>query len=272
MKPDSGTAQPTSILDTTLFSIGSKEVTGTLFITAIIIVIAALMLSLWLKWLVKRAFEKRGSSDDDTIRSYGTFIQILTIMIGIGIALHTIGVNMTSVFAAGGVFALAMGFAIKNTAENFMAGVMVRLEHTIKLGDVIEIDGEMVKVTHLGGRSTTARTLEDEDILIPNSKLIQTIVTNYTLRDPLYRLSVQIEVPSSEDLDQVRATLEESAREIEWRAKDREPEIFLESRNGSTATYSVALWIDDPWTRPQRSSDLNEALWKNLGKEPVTRD
>lgn len=272
MKSTSQITEPTSILDTALFSIGPTEVTGTLLVTAAIVIIATLVLSLLLRRWVVGAFKKRGSSDDHTIRSYGTFIQILTIMIGIGIALHTIGINMTSVFAAGGVFALAMGFAIKNTAENFMAGVMVRLEHTIKLGDVIEIDGEMVKVTHLGGRSTTARTLEDEDILIPNSKLIQTIVTNYTLRDPLYRLSVQIEVPSSEDLDQVRATLEESAREIEWRAKDREPEVFLESRNGSTATYSVALWIDDPWTRPQRSSDLNEALWKNLGKEPVTRD
>jgi small-conductance mechanosensitive channel len=216
---------------------------------------------------VKRAFEKRGSSDDNTIRSYGTFIQLLTIVIGVGIAFHTIGINMTSVFAAGGVFALAMGFAIKNIAENFMAGVMVRMEHSIKPGDVIEVDGEMVKVTQLGGRSTTARTLEDEDILIPNSKLIQTIVTNYTLRDPLYRLSIQVEIPTPADLNQVRATLEETARNIEWRAPDREPEVFLESRRSSIATYSVSVWIDDPWTAPQRSSDLNEAVWKSLGEE-----
>jgi small-conductance mechanosensitive channel len=192
------------------------------------------------------------------------------IVIGIGIALHTVGIYMTGVFAAGGVFALATGFAFKDIAENFMAGIMVRIEHTIKLGDVIEIGGEMVKVTRLGARSTTARTLQDEDILIPNSKLIKSFVTNYTLRDPLSRLSVQIEVPSSADLDQVRRSLEETSRNIAWRARDREPEVFLESRNKSTATYTVAVWIDDPWKSPQLRSDLNETMWNSLDIEPVT--
>jgi small-conductance mechanosensitive channel len=270
MKPDSETTQPTFILDIPLFSIGSTDVTGSLLITAAAIVIVALVLSLWLKWLLMRAFEKRGFHDDKTIRSYATVLQLLVIVIGIGIALHTIGIYMTGVFAAGGVFALATGFAFKDIAENFMAGVMVRIEHTIKLGDVIEIDGEMVKVTRLGARSTTARTLQDEDILIPNSNLIKSFVTNYTLRDPLSRLSVQIEVPSSADLDQVRTSLEETSNNIVWRARDRKPEVFLESRNNSTATYTVAVWIDDPWKSPQLRSDLNEAMWKSLNIEPVT--
>jgi small-conductance mechanosensitive channel len=252
-----------SALDTPLFSIGSTEVTGALLVTAVLIVIVTLALSLLLRWWVVRLFEKRGSSDDDTIRSYGTFIQLLVIVIGIGIALHTIGINMTSVFAAGGLFALALGFALKNIAENLMSGVLLRLEHSIKPGDVIEVDGDMVKVTHLGTRSTTARTLEDEDILIPNSTLIKSNVTNYTLRDPLYRLSIEVEVPS-ENLDQIRATLESTARAIDWRAQDREPEVFLATRRGSMATYTVAVWIDDPWTTPERRSDLNEAVWKNL--------
>lgn len=267
MNSNSGNPDISSLLDTTLFSIGSTEVTGTLLLTAVLVIIASLLLSLWLKWWVIRVFKKQGSGDDQTTKAYGTAVQSLVLAIGVGVALHTIGVNMTSVFAAGGVFALGLSFAIKNTAENLMAGVMVRLERSIKTGDVIEVDGQMVKVTRLGGRSTTARTLQDEDLLIPNSKLVQTIVTSYTLRDPLYRLGVRIEVPGSADLDQVRAILEEAATEIEWRTADRGPEVFLESHNNTVATYAVAVWIDNPWTAPQRESDLNEALWKNLEKD-----
>jgi len=255
-----------SALDTHLFSIGGTEVTGALLMTAAIIVIVSVVLSIVLRRWVVRAFEKRGSTRDDTIRSYGRAAQTLVLVIGFGIALHTIGVNMTSIFAAGGIFALGMGFAVKNIAENFISGVMLQVEHAISLGDVIEIKGDMVKVTQMGARATTARTLDDQDMLIPNSTLIQSIVTNYTLRDPQYRLSIQIEVPPSADLDQVRKTLEETAKNLEWRVPGRDPEVLLESSGEPKATYQVAVWIDDPWTAPERRSDLNEAVWKSLKK------
>ena len=255
-----------SAFDTPLFSIGGTEVTGALLVTAAIIVITTVVLSILLRRWVVRVFEKRGSTHDDTIRSYGRAAQTLVLVIGFGIALHTIGVNMTSIFAAGGVFALGMGFAVKNIAENLISGVMLRLEHAISPGDVIQIKGDMVKVTHMGARATTARTLDDQDMLIPNSTLIQSIVTNYTLRDPQYRLSIEIEVPRSADLDQVRKTLEETAKNLEWRVPDRDPEVFLESPGDPKVTYQVAVWIDDPWTAPQRRSDLNEAVWRSLNK------
>ena len=158
-----------------------------------------------------------------------------------------------------------IGFAVKNIAENFVSGVILRIEHTISPGDVIEIDKNMVRVTHLGTRATTARTLDDEDILIPNSKLIGSAVTNFTLRDPLYRLSTEIEVPA-EDLDCVRTTLEETAHAIDWRELGREPEVFLARRNSSKATYEVAVWIDDPWRAPEQRSNLNESLWSCLDR------
>jgi len=264
MNLDSGTTQTASALDTHLFSIGGTEVTGALLVTAAIIVIATVVLSIVVRRWAVRIFEKRGSTSDDTIRSYGKFTQDLVIVIGVSIALHTIGFNMTSIFAAGGVFALGMSFAVKNIAENLISGVMLQMEHAISLGDVIEIKGDMVKVTHLGTRSTTVRTMDDQDMLIPNSALIQSIVTNYTLRDPQYRLSIQIEVPPSADLDQVRKTLEETAKNLEWRVPDRDPEVLLESSGEPKATYQVAVWIDDPWTAPDRRSDLNEAVWKSL--------
>jgi len=266
MNPDSGTAQTASAFDTPLFSIGGTEVTGALLMTAAIIVVVTVVLSVLLRRWVVRVFKKRGSTNDGTIRSYGRAAQTLVIVMGVGIALHTIGVNMTSLFAAGGMFALAMGFAVKNIAENLISGVMLQMEHAISLGDVIEIKGDMVKVTHMGTRATTARTLDDHDMLIPNSTLIQSIVTNYTLRDPQYRLTTQIEVPPSADLDQVRKTLETTAKNLKWRVPDRDPEVLLESHGETTVTYEVAVWIDDPWTAPERRSDLNEAVWRSLKK------
>jgi small-conductance mechanosensitive channel len=103
-----------------------------------------------------------------------------------------------------------------------------------------------------------------QGMLIPNSTFIQSIVTNYTLRDLQYRLSVQIAVPPSADLDQVRKTLEETAKNVEWRVPDRDPEVFLWSFREPRVTYEVCVWIDDPWTAPQLRSDLNEAVSRSL--------
>jgi small-conductance mechanosensitive channel len=228
-----------------------------------LMILATLVIaSLLSRWVV-RVLTKRGSGEDDAVRSYARFVWLVVFVIGLAIALHTIGINMTHAFAAGGIFALVIGFAVKNIAENFVAGVILRLEHTISPGDVIEIDRNMVRVTHVGTRATTARTLDDEDILIPNSKLIGSNVINFTLRDPFYRLSTEIKVPA-EGLDLVRTALEDAARAIPWRASDREPEVFLDHRDSSTATYKVAVWIDDPWAASKRRSDFNEALWKSL--------
>ena len=255
-----------SALDTHLFSIGGTEVTGALLMTAAVIVVVTVVLSVLLRRWVVRVFEKRGSKGDGTIQSYGQVVQLLVLVIGVGIALHTIGINMTSLFAAGGIFALGMGFAVKNIAENLISGVMLQVEHAISVGDVIEIKGDMVKVTNMGTRATTARTLNDQDMLIPNSTLIQSIVTNYTLRDPQYRLTTQIEVPPSADLDQVRKNLEETVKNLEWQVPGRDPEVLLESPGEKQVTYEVAVWIDDPWTAPERRSDLNEAVSKSLKK------
>ena len=252
-------------LETPLFTLGSTAVTGQMLIHfGLLLLVTIVVASLLRAWVV-RVLAKYGSKHDETVTSYGRFVWAVTFFIGLAIALHTIGINMTHAFAAGGIFALVIGFAVKNIAENLVAGVILRLEHTISHGDVIEFDKNMVRVTHLGTRATTARTLDDEDILIPNSKLIGSAVINFTLRDPLYRLSTEVEVPA-EDLDCVRRTLEETAHAIDWRARDREPEVFLVGRNSSKATYEVAVWINSPWHAPKQRSNLNESLWGRLDR------
>ncbi len=219
-------------------------------------------------WLTGRAvaglFRRRGTTDYEAVRPYVRFTRFMICLVGVGLAVHALGFDMTKVFAAGGLFALVMGLALKDIAENLVAGVLIRLEHSISRGDVIEVEGNMVKVTRMGTRSVQARTLDDEDMIIPNSDLIDSVVTNFTLRDPLYRLSVEVEVPAGADGEAVRASLEATAAGIDWRAQDRAPVVLFLNRSAEGATYRVSVWIDDPWMTATRSSDLGEAVWAAL--------
>lgn len=139
------------------------------------------------------------------------------LMLGLGIALHTIGINMTGLFAAGAVFAVGVGFAMQNIASNFVSGVILLLEGAIKPGDVLEVEDRVVRVREMGMRAAVARTLDDEDLIIPNSALVQSTVKNFTLRDHLYRLKSTVGVVYSSDMAKVEETLVSLAEMLPWR-------------------------------------------------------
>src|SRR4030095_8726722 len=102
------------------------------------------------------------------------------IVVGLTLALHLAGIKLGAVFAAGAVFAVGLGFAMQNIAQNFVSGVILLVERSIEPGDVIEVNTQVVRVHQMGIRATLVRTLDDEDMIVPNSILVQTTVKNYT--------------------------------------------------------------------------------------------
>ena len=95
-------------------------------------------------------------------------------------------------FTTGGLLALALGFAMKELAENYVSGVMLRVERIIKPGDVLETGGTMVMVKDIGFRATRVKTKDEKDLLIPNALLIKERVANYTYKDSICRLEATV--------------------------------------------------------------------------------
>jgi small-conductance mechanosensitive channel len=180
---------------------------------------------------------------------------------GFAIALQTVGINLAALFAAGAFLAIGLGFAMQNIMQNFVSGVILLTERSIKPGDVLHVEGRFVRVQKLGIRATVARSLDEEEIIIPNSTIVQSSVINYTLRDSLYRLRVTVGVVYGSDMRRVRETLERVASAIEWRVKDREPVVFLLEFGDSSVNWEVSVWIDNPWRVRRLRSDLSEAIW-----------
>ena len=189
---------------------------------------------------------------------------------GIAVALHTVGINLTALFAAGALFAVALGFAMQNITQNFASGVILLVERSIKPGDILKVEGKLVKVIRMGIRATVSRTLDDEEIIIPNAVLVQNSVTNYTLKDKLYRLRAMVGVVYWSDMALVRETLEKVARQIPWRVENLDPRILLRQFGSSSVDYEVSVWIDDPWRLQLRLSELHEAIWWALKEAGIT--
>lgn len=219
---------------------------------------------------IELRFRKADQSSDDAVRVYKKLSRYALWTLGVLLALHVAGFNLSTLFTTSGLFALAIGFALKDIAGNYVSGIILKANDTIKRGDVLDVDGQMVKVKSIGFRDTIVRTKDEGDILIPNALLVQGKIGNYTLRDSLSRVWTAVGVSYSSDLNKVRDVLEEVCRNFGGQSSKHPPVVLLTDFGSSSVNYQVFVWTENPWNRRVIKSQLNEAVWwglKNAGIE-----
>jgi small-conductance mechanosensitive channel len=184
-------------------------------------------------------------------------------------ALDTIGIDLKALFAAGAFFAVAVGFAMQNITQNFVSGVILLIERIIKPGDVIEFDGTVAKVQSIGIRVTVVRTLDEEEIIVPNSLLVQNPIKNYTLQDVQFRVRAPVGVVYGADMKKVWEVLEATAASVSWKSEEQEPVVLLREFGDNSVNFEVSVWIDDPWRQNRRKSQLLDAIWWALKEADI---
>jgi len=258
------------LLDRVLFHVGDTPVTIASLSLAIVIVVVTWLLSRFGRRAVERALRYRGVSDEGTVAAATRLTHYAVALVGTLIALRAVGLDLSTLFAAGAVFAIGLGFAVQNIAQNFVAGIILLLERSIKSGDVLEIDGQFVRVMSLGFRTTVARTLDDEVIIVPNATIVQSTVKSYTLGDSVYRLRSQVGVTYGSDMALVKQVLEEAARAATIRMVNRDPLVILREFGDSAVIWEVSIWIDDPWRSRRLKGALLEAIWAAFKEHGIT--
>jgi small-conductance mechanosensitive channel len=151
--------------------------------------------------------------------------------------------NLTLVFGGFGVFALAFSLAFQDILKNFIAGVFLLLERPFRLGDEITVDGRTGVVENVQMRTTTLRSPEGEEILIPNSVVYTTTLVNRT-RFPSRMFTVTAKIPTGVELDGLREKVRESLQRNEAILKDPAPQVGVQSNIDAGLTLEVRYWLD----------------------------
>lgn len=243
-------------------------------VSNVLMALVVLLATFWVSRLVQRAVRltmtKRNVEDKGAIATVQRLMHYIVLIIGMGMALETVGFDLTALFAAGAVVAVAFGFAMQNISQNFVSGVILLVERTITPSDILEVDGKIVRVSKMGIRATVARTRDEEELIVPNSLLVQSTVKNYTLEDESYRVRARVGVSYRSDVEQVRATLYKVASELEDRSQKFDPVVYLLEFGDSSVLFEVSIWIADPWTEQIVRSNLHFAIWHALKHEGIT--
>jgi small-conductance mechanosensitive channel len=186
------------------------------------------------------------------------------IAIGILTAISTLGVDLSALTIIGGGLSVGLGFGLQELVANFVSGILLLFERTLRPGDVIEIGGLRGVVDHFSIRSTVVRTPDNVAILIPNKSLLTSIVSTYTQMNRTVRQTMRVGVSYDSDPQQVRDLLLGVADRHGLVLKKPAPDVFFLGFGASTLDFELAVWVGDAMYAPKVTSDLYFMTWREF--------
>ena len=194
----------------------------------------------------------------------------LALALAIVIGLDNLGVRLSFLGGALGVLGIGIGIGLQNVAANMIGLVVILLEKSIQIGDLIEIDGILGTVVEIKGRSTTVMSRDNIAIIIPNAHLISNKVVNWSHRDPKTRMHLKVGIGMDPDrLDNAVAILERIAGEHPEVLKDPAPSVWFSEFGASSFNLELIYWIGDVNLRHNVLSDLNFAIARRFAIEAI---
>jgi small-conductance mechanosensitive channel len=189
----------------------------------------------------------------------------IVLVAGVFIVLDNAGIHLGTLAVFAGAVGVGIGFGLQNIASNFISGLVILAERPITIGDRVEVAGVAGQVQQIRARSTVILTNDNITMIVPNTKFIDSPVTNWTYGDPRVRFRIPVGVAYGSDLEKVRNALVEVARENSHVLPQPEPTVFLETFGESSINLELVVWSKEMSYRPRRfRSDLNFAIAQKL--------
>ena len=236
-------------LNAAAFSVAGVKITLLRVITSVVIAIVAL----WIGRVAGDAAQSQLQSNKKLNPSMagllGQVLKVGFMAAAILIALSTLGVNLTALTVFGGALGVGIGFGLQSIFSNFISGIIILFERSIKVGDFIELQsGVTGLVKEINIRSTLVTTNDNVDILVPNEEFIKSQVINWTLRDARRRMRIEFGVAYGSDKELVRKAGLEAAEAVEWTFQGlpgREPQVWLTGFGDSALDFELVVWLTE---------------------------
>src|SRR3954454_7256999 len=182
----------------------------------------------------------------------------IVLVVGIFFVLENAGIHLAALAVFAGAVGVGVGFGLQNIASNFISGLVILAERPITIGDRVEVAGVTGQVQQIRARSTVIVTNDNISMIVPNSKFIDSPVTNWTYGDPRVRFRVPIGVACDSDGNKVREALIAAGRTNVHVLDDPAPSVFLTKFGESSINFELVVWSTEMSSRPRRfRSDLN---------------
>lgn len=227
-----------------LFSIGKTDFTLFRLLGLLLIIMVVWQIAK----ITKRSITRLNSDTTNPAvyllsRLAGYFVWIIGTLIG----LNFVGFELSSFAFLGGAVGLGLGFGLQNILSNFVAGIIILFEKSLKVGDTVELQSSTIgKVAEINLRYTRITTPDAIDILIPNSEFINGRVVNWTFADPIRRIHVPFSVAYGTDKELVREAGIAAAMNISTTINDdaHQSDVWLVRMGDNALEFELVVWIN----------------------------
>jgi small-conductance mechanosensitive channel len=258
-----------NILEFEIFSLGDYTLKVSKLITVLLIIIITKIVL----WLIKKAVfrgYKFSKLDSGSIYALYQIIMYVIWVIAIGFLLETIGIKVTLLLAGSAALLVGVGLGLQQTFNDVISGIILLSERSIKIDDVLEIDGDVVKIQSIGLRTSKALNRDDISIIIPNSLITTSKVINWSHQSNNTRFKIDVGVAYGSDVDLVIKILEESAFE--------HPDIFnrelIEGRlmnfGNSSMDYQLLFFSKNSFRIGKVKSDIRRIISRKFAENQIT--
>ena len=248
-----------TLLDLPLMKLGGGVLTPGSIILGIGIFAASLLFARFASSATQRVLHSRGLSTGAQF-AVSKMLRYVVWALGLAIAFDSMGVKLDALLAASAVLAVGIGFGLQNIAQNFISGIILLIEQPVSTGDFVRVGDAFGVVDDIGLRATRIVTRDEVTIIVPNSQFISQSVTNHSRPTLKLRIQVGVGVAYGSDTARVRETLLAAATSVEHVLKIPAPSVRFENFGDSSLDFKLLVWIAEPRTDHQISSDLRFAI------------
>ena len=257
------------ILEFEIISIGQYNLKIiSLFVIFLIIVVTKIVL-----WLIKRSiFRKKKLAKFNDGDSYASFqlIKYVIWVIAAGLILETFGVKITILIAGSAALLVGIGLGLQQTFNDVISGIILLSERSIKIEDILEIDGDVVRIQEIGLRTSKGLNTDDISIIIPNSLITTNKVINWSHQTKKTRFRIDVGVSYGSDVDLVLKILEESALEHSDIFEKDLVEARLVNFGNSSLDFQILFFSKNIFRINKVKSDIRRIIIKKFIQNKVT--
>ena len=254
--------------------IGGIRIVPTNIIGGIIAFTVLLAITGWIKrWIDKRWLRQIISSDRGARDALVTIVGYTGFTISLLVGLSIAGINVTGLAVVAGALSVGIGFGLQSIANNFVSGIILLFERPIKAGDFVTVGDVEGFVKKISIRATEIETLDNQDMLVPNSELISGRVTNWVLHNPYGRLRIRVGVAYGSDINKVKEILEAVSHKnnnVITDGRVSEPKALFMGFGDSALEFELRVRIFDIKKRYDVVSELNFKIDEEFQKNKIT--
>ncbi len=229
-----------------LFEVGNTPVTPIGLVRVVLIIAIALLLSHLVRKALDRMRSGREGVSHAALYTLSRMLHYLLLILGAVVALSSIGIDFTKFALFATALGVGIGFGLQTLISNFVAGIIILFERSLKVGDFIELEsGVQGEVKEISIRSTLVKTNENIDIVVPNAEFISGRVVNWTMQAPERRIHLPFPVAFGADRELVRKAGLEAAQDVPFTMNDNsyKPQVWLTGFDEDRMKFELVVWL-----------------------------